>query len=92
MPVAMLKVELGTENLVDPADESERRQWRVATWIERECAHRGGAVTVENQRLRGARIIDACKRIDLRLSQTLRYGVVGGRDRAFESSSWPKIQ
>ena len=68
------------ENLVGAAGESEGGQGRVAAGIDCEPAHRRRAVTVEDQRLRRAREVDACERIDLRDRQTLSHGVVAGRD------------
>src|SRR5262245_29756283 len=54
------------ENLVDSTREGERgRACAALARIETEPAHCGGAVAVENNRLRGARIVDARKRVDL---------------------------
>ena len=62
-----------------------------AAGIDCEPAHRRRAVTVEDQRLRRAREVDACERIDLRDRQTLSHGVVAGPIQV-RRRCWPKIQ
>jgi hypothetical protein len=79
------------ENLVNPARESERGR-PVDAGIEIERADRGGAFTVENHRLRRARIVDARERADLRYSQPSSHGVFHGDRDTFAPKTGSKIQ
>jgi hypothetical protein len=47
-------------------------------------AHRGRAVGIENHRLRRARIVDTCERVNLRHSKPLSHGVVLGDHAALD--------
>ena len=79
------------ENLVNPARKSERGR-PVDAGIEIERADRGGAITVENHRMRRARIVDARERVDLRYSQPSSHGVLHGDRGAFDPKTGAKIQ
>ena len=82
-----------SEDLVNPAREGERGHGRGgAVGIEGEPADRGGAITVENHRLRCARVVDARERVRLRYSQPSSYCFVGGDNGAFEPKTGSKIQ
>ena len=90
----MLSFELGDgEDLVNPTREGKRGRGRgAAAGIEDERTHRGGAITVENQRLRRARIVDARERVDLGDGQPSGDSVVGGDRGAFDPNAGSKVQ
>jgi hypothetical protein len=82
-----------SKDLINPAREGERGHGRGgAVGIEGKPADRGGALTVENRRLRCARIVDTRERVRLRYSQPSSYGFVVGDNGAFEPKTGSKIQ
>ena len=80
------------ENLVRPVLERERRRGRrAAGGIDDERAHSRGAVVVKKERLRRARIVRACERVDLRDSQPSGYGALDSDRRAIGPDAWAKV-